>query len=263
MRRGGASLLSRCVACGGAAATDPVASTSCCARRADVRDEKSAMISTVDFAGALLLTACAMVACSEANDEAGGPGDVAGLGGSGASAAGGGTAQDGTGGGPQSVCVAGTTVACTGENDCSGTLACLDDGSGFGPCECEVNGTAGTGGSSPSGLGGTGPLPGESVYSAPCSVSGVACGEGLSCVAFALPDSDAVGYACSGTCPNGVEDCADPPAGSSAAIGCWQFTTADRCVLVCEYNGQYFDCPAGMSCIRSADGRVGQCIWAT
>jgi len=39
--------------------------------------------------------------------------------------------------GPASrVCVKGTTQACVGPGACTGGQVCLDDGSGFGPCDC-------------------------------------------------------------------------------------------------------------------------------
>ncbi len=182
------------------------------------------MLRTVDFATAAMFAVCSVVACGDANEEGDGDSDDAAIGGSS-------NAPTGMGGG-------------SGGSDLDG-----------------IGG--GLGGSLPESTGGTGPLPGESVYSAVCHAAGEACGEGLSCAAFSLGEEGSVGLACSGTCPNGVEDCAEPPSGSSAAIGCWQFTTADRCVLVCEYNGQYFGCPEGMICHRSADGRVGHCLWTS
>ena len=182
------------------------------------------MIRIVDFAAVALTAVCVVVACSDASDEGDGNENEAGVGGSM-------SVPTGVGG---------------------GSVGAARNGIG-----------GGVGGTQPEATGGTGPLPGESVYSAPCSAPNEACGEGLACVPFSLGEEGSVGYACSGTCPNGVEDCSDPPAGSSAAIGCWQFSTADRCILICEYNGQYFDCPAGMSCIRSADGRVGYCLWTS
>jgi hypothetical protein len=66
----------------------------------------------------------------------------AGSAGQGASAGNGGSA--GVAGAPV-VCSPAASEACVGENECSGTKLCLDDGSAFGACECEA-GHAGEGG---------------------------------------------------------------------------------------------------------------------
>jgi len=45
--------------------------------------------------------------------------------------------------GPARACVPGATQVCVGPGACSGGQACLNDGSGFGACNCAAVGAAG------------------------------------------------------------------------------------------------------------------------
>jgi len=86
-------------------------------------------------------------------------------------------------GGQAPICVAGSVDPCVGEGDCVGTRECLEDGSGYGPCECPMTGMGGASGTG--GTNGTGGATGGSG-----GTGGAEPTVGYGCARVSVPTSD-------------------------------------------------------------------------
>ena len=131
-----------------------------------------------------------------------------------------------------------------------------------------TGGTTSAGGAAVGGAGGTSGADGTgggaltSDYELPCQEEGDACGtSGMSCVGFSFGGGALSSLACSATCPGGLDDCPPVPEGYATPRGCLTFTTAKRCVLVCEAEGEEFPCPNGMSCVGDSASTISRCVW--
>jgi hypothetical protein len=124
--------------------------------------------------------------------------------------------------------------------------------------------TGGSGGSS-AGSPNVGPPPGPTedglaIYTVECEGESSVCHyPEAACLGIYL-DEGGVGYACSNQC-NTVDDCSDAPSGAEAEVGCVQFTSAKRCVLVCYNGGVESACPDGMGCYRYPNSPIGYCLY--
>jgi hypothetical protein len=135
---------------------------------------------------------------------------------------------------------------------------------------------AGTGGSSgaPS-LGGSsgkatsdaGTLPttdaGLAIYTVECAGDPRPCAfPAADCLGIFLEQG--LGFACSNACSSPA-DCSTAPTEAEAQVECSPLAVEeqDRCLLVCERNGQSFACPEGMSCHPVPDSGASFCLWTT
>ena len=226
---------------------------------------KNWILGTLLFAGVAL--GCSSEGGAVDDDGPGGSGsdETGGVSGSstgGTISGGSGTPTGGTAGAGAMSGSGGTSGGTAGAAGAAGVPSSGGGGTGGRGGEGGAAGLAAGGRAGSAGASGSAGAPGTSIYGEPCDDEGDSCGRlGVSCLEVSFGGGAISALTCSNTCPGGVDECDDPPAGSGMAVACLPFTTADRCVLVCDVNGTEYPCPTGMSCVGDGGSPVRLCVW--
>lgn len=160
----------------------------------------------------------------------------------------------------QQVCIPGSTQLCNGPGACAGAQSCLNDGSGYTPCDCSTGSTS-SGGSPSTTITSTSASTstGSGGFSCDPQSPGAVCGPGKQCI----PQSNSTPVCAPAGNGNMFDLCIDFSQ-CLPGLDCVNDGVNSCCMAWCRLG--YNDCPSGFTCVEvlgnpSVNGIVYGVCW--